>query len=1042
MVNGTHLIEFYRQHPCIAAYELLGVDLAPIQRMVFRDMWFKNYVIAVCSRGFGKTYLLGVLSALSCLLYPGYRVGLIGPVFRQCLTIFPTGSGIYDTFWTNSGLQVGTSNFYNSIVEEKTKIQSICSYNTIKNKWINEERECVLIDTEKGFHLSGTTDHRVLTLLEDMTLDYKKLSDISNDDYLAIRKGFRLFGDNVNIDNYSIIKNYDRYMNDIKLPNTLDEDLSYMLGLLVGDGWLESEETKNRFWSVGFCSNDKQIIDKYKKILFNSFGINEDRINIKFDGNLYRIEIYSIVLWNFFKNLGMSSTTAIDKKVPYIIRGTNEHNIKAFLRGVFDTDGSCYVSQSKMSKSCTIEYVSISKRLCKEIQSILLNLGVVSSFSIKSKEKKTFFKNTGKFHDCKECYRIRVTGTDNIMLFSDEVNFGLDRKSNLLLSYIKSLTKEDFNNSIPMSFKSVWSLAEKCRVLDTENIYGIDWYLNKHKKHRRSNYSVGRIRKLLFIAEQLGVLCDDFDKLKYLIDNDFYFVKPKNIKKFFAKTIDIEVENEHCYWANGFINHNSKMIFSEVEKLYDQSSILREATSKKPTRGSDTCYLKFKAVAGKTPSYVEALPLSDGSKIRGSRFYLIAMDELAQIPDQVIDMVVRPMGATSMAPMERVRKLEEQKRLIDSGLATAEDFLEEKVNKMVMTSSGYYKFNHMWRRMKDHWKMVDDAEKIGDKSPYSVWQVPYWDLPEGFLDKANIAEAKRIMNQHEFSMEYEAMMVSDSEGFFKASLLEECTNGSGFTLNFTGESSKRYVVGVDPNQGGSASCGVVIIEVGAVNKIINIIEAKSKTTQQLTKLIQEICNNYNVIRVFVDRGGGGKAVMDLLEEGYNGEEPIIDRTNPDNKHLEGRHILEMVNFNPAWISDANFTTKSMLEDKRLKFPELDIGADDLLSKRYDNVRTLKSQMLSIIVTQTATGILHFDTPTKNMNKDLYSALILAAHGARQIERELEEEDDNILYQDGGLIRYRDGGNNFSNFSSKSLIMNEKVLNSSYFGAAVLKKKPK
>jgi hypothetical protein len=392
--------------------------------------------------------------------------------------------------------------------------------------------------------------------------------------------------------------------------------------------------------------------------------------------------------------------------------------------------------------------------------------------------------------------------------------------------------------------------------------------------------------------------------------------------------------------------------------------------------------------------------------------------------------------------MERVRKLEEQKRLIESGLATAEDFLEEKVNKMVMTSSGYYKFNHMWRRMKDHWKMVDDAEKIGDKSPYSVWQVPYWDLPEGFLDKANIAEAKRIMNQHEFSMEYEAMMVSDSEGFFKASLLEECTNGSGFSLNFSGESSKRYVVGVDPNQGGSASCGVIIIETGAVNKIVNIIEAKSKTTQELTKLIQDVCKNYNVIRIFMDRGGGGKAVMDLLEEGYNGEEPIIDRTEPDNKHLEGRHILEMVNFNPSWISDANFTTKAMLEDKRLKFPELDVGSDDLLSKRYDNVKTLKSQMLSIIVTQTATGILHFDTPTKNMNKDLYSALILAAHGARQVERELEEEDDNILYQDGGLIRYRDNGTNFNNFSSKSLIMNEKILNSSHFGAAVLKKKPK
>ena len=83
ITQGTALVNFYRLNPCIAAFELLGVDLADIQRVVFEDMWFKNYVITVAGRGFGKTFLLGTLSALSCMLYPGYRVGLIAPVFRQ-----------------------------------------------------------------------------------------------------------------------------------------------------------------------------------------------------------------------------------------------------------------------------------------------------------------------------------------------------------------------------------------------------------------------------------------------------------------------------------------------------------------------------------------------------------------------------------------------------------------------------------------------------------------------------------------------------------------------------------------------------------------------------------------------------------------------------------------------------------------------------------------------------------------------------------------------------------------------------------------------
>ena len=484
----------------------------------------------------------------------------------------------------------------------------------------------------------------------------------------------------------------------------------------------------------------------------------------------------------------------------------------------------------------------------------------------------------------------------------------------------------------------------------------------------------------------------------------------------------------------------SKMIFSEVEKLYTQSSILREACEKRPTRGSDTCYLKFKSVSGMTPSYIESLPLGDGNKIRGSRFYLVVIDELAQVPDQTLDMVVRPMGATSLAPMERVRRLEQQKRLIDLGLATAEDFEEETVNKMIMTSSGYYKFNHMWRRMKDHWSQMERAKQRNEVSQYSVWQVPYWDLPIGFLDKDNINEAKRIMANAEFRMEYEAAMISDSEGFFKASLLDGCTLGSGHTIELRGERSAQYILGVDPNQGGKASMGVSVIKVGSVNRIVGALELKKQTTQELTKSIQQLCDKFNVIRIFMDKGGGGKAICDLLEEGYGGFEPIIDRTNDEHKHFPGRHILELVTFNPAWISDANFTTKSMLEDKKLLFPEAPIAATlDIEGVRHEAINTLKSQMLNIIVTQTATGMLHFDTPTKGQNKDLYSALILSAHGTKMVEKELEEDQDPVLHNTGGMIRMHNApGNNFSR-------LNGMATKSSSFNptaSAVLKKRLK
>jgi len=469
----------------------------------------------------------------------------------------------------------------------------------------------------------------------------------------------------------------------------------------------------------------------------------------------------------------------------------------------------------------------------------------------------------------------------------------------------------------------------------------------------------------------------------------------------------------------GPVFRQSKMIFSEVEKLYAKSSILREAAFKKPTNSSDKSYLQFKPVAGTNGSYIEALPLGvDGSKIRGSRFYLILVDELAQVPDKILDMVVRPMAATSLEPMENVRRLEQQKRLIDAGLATEDDFEESSVNKIVMASSGYYKFNHMWRRMKDYWRQMAESERVGEVCQYSVWQVPYQDLPEGFLDINNIREARRVMSLIEFQMEYEAVMISDSEGFFKASLLDDCTFNSGIKIETVGKKDSKYIVGMDPNQGGSASCGLTIVRYGRPSAVVNTFELKAKTTQDLTKSIQDIITKFNVVGIYMDRGGGGKAIMDLLEEGYDGFVPVIDIENPDNRFKEGMRILHMINFTPTWISDANFTTLSLLEDKRLKFPETPVSSTiDEEALSFDRLNTLKSQMLNIVVTQTRTGVLHFDTPKKGQNKDLYSSLILAAYGIKDYERSLEEDGEPVLHEGGVARSHHDTNKNWKQVTS-------------------------
>jgi len=455
----------------------------------------------------------------------------------------------------------------------------------------------------------------------------------------------------------------------------------------------------------------------------------------------------------------------------------------------------------------------------------------------------------------------------------------------------------------------------------------------------------------------------------------------------------------------------SKMIFAEVEKIYQRAPILREACAKKPTRGSDTCFLKFKGTDYSNGSFIEALPIGvDGAKIRGSRFYLVQIDELAQMPTDIIDLVVRPMAAVSLEPMQRVRERQRQKEMIRQGLATEDDFADESANKMIMTSSGYFKFNHMWHRMKSYWKAIKEE---GENTKYAVHQVPYQLLPKGFLDAENIKEARRTMSSIEFMMEYEAAMVSDSDGFFKASMLEACTLGSTFSIRLVGQRGKEYVMGIDPNQGGKASCGVIIIEVGSPHKIVYVAGLKKKTTQEMVMEFQRLSDTFNVVRIFMDSQGGGNAVMDLLREGYNNHEPILDPNDELSKGKTGRYILRMTNPAPSWINDANFDTLAMFEHKDLRFPELPVSntPDLIAEKLYEEVRILKAQLLNIVVTQTARGVRHFDTPKKGQNKDLYSATILAAWGVREMYRELVEVD--VVLESQGLVRPHQQGSRFT-----------------------------
>ena len=287
-------------------------------------------------------------------------------------------------------------------------------------------------------------------------------------------------------------------------------------------------------------------------------------------------------------------------------------------------------------------------------------------------------------------------------------------------------------------------------------------------------------------------------------------------------------------------------------------------------------------------------------------------------------------------------------------------------------------------------------------------------MPEGFLDETNIEEARATLPTALFEMEYCGLMVDDTDGFYKASLLEEATANSVAnyrTVMLSGDPDKEYVMAVDPARERD-SFAILIFEIYGGN-IAQIVYAKTYnqvSSIRTSKAIFKLRDKFNLIRIIMDSQGGGTNIRDLLEEGIDGNRPILNISDRRNFGKDGDFILELFNPSPKINTAANYTALSMLEHKRVWFPAPPVGgkSNDKLAKVYDTIEELKRQIVGITVTPLGGGYLAFKTSVPKAKKDLYSCFIMGCHKINELYKAstLPQEQADML-EFGGLINTRD-----------------------------------
>jgi ATP-dependent DNA helicase PIF1 len=419
---------------------------------------------------------------------------------------------------------------------------SLFTMNGIENTskiYQGEEENSIILTTRMGYTLEGSHRHPILTINSKGVEEWKKLPDIQLGDFVVIRYGLKsersspietsLF----DVNSVICLKTYN-------IPKTIDKNLCYLIGLLIGDG---SYNRSDNDYNIEYCSIDQELLDIYTKILQEQFNI-EGKIYIrKTEENRQKFtKIYfcSKLIRKFFEWCGINYVTARQKSIPWTVLQNTLECQKMCIKGLFDTDGGC--------NNTSLHFTSSSFKLVCQVQSLLLNFGIISRIS-------HFVKTNA--------WRVEITGA-HARTYMKDIGFVVIKKQEkgmLLYGTINDSIKSNIGE-IPNGRALIHQLRDE-----------------KYKKHnctKSCKYITGKFGKLLS-----QIICHKsklrYTHLKYIIDNmedleefeagkiilkyynnKWFFDPVQNIDYSKCVMYDFEVPESHSFISNGIVSHNSQ----------------------------------------------------------------------------------------------------------------------------------------------------------------------------------------------------------------------------------------------------------------------------------------------------------------------------------------------------------------------------------------------------------------------------------------------------------------------------------------------------
>lgn len=378
------------------------------------------------------------------------------------------------------------------------------------------------ITTRFGYSVTGTLDHKIKVIDKSGDFLWKRMEDLSFDDYAVISYNNQMFG-----------------------KEKMSNDEAYFLGLIIGDGSI-ADSHKN---SITITNMDQHIIDfvmKYTK----SIGLNPKLSQTK--SKAHNIHVHSSKYRKHLLNLGFKYCKSTGKEIPKYIRMLEKEPLSYLIRGIYETDGWV----EKTNDSTCICLALSNEKIIEQIQLILLNFGIVSSKSVKKTKNENSHKIT-----------IYSSFVDRFM-----EQIGLDKlghKYNKVMSSVKKV-KNDNVDLIPNQEDKINNIY---KIITKEKI---NLTVKKHTIRSWASWrtpSRSNLKSMIYEFENKYKETYDSLKIKEILDGDLIYLKIEKIENVMSDNYDFSIPKTHSFVSQGFINHNT-MIAAMIAAEFNEPTII------------------------------------------------------------------------------------------------------------------------------------------------------------------------------------------------------------------------------------------------------------------------------------------------------------------------------------------------------------------------------------------------------------------------------------------------------------------------------------